>query len=500
MSRPTALARAVVITIPAGLAALLVAVRWSNAPLWRDEFATSMYASLSPGRLLEATSHVDGVLAPYYLLVHALAPLAGLGEGMRWASAFGFVATSALVGILGQRWFGTVSGLFAGSAFAIGAAGIASGANARPYALSILAVAVAILALDTTRTARSPAAGWIVYSAAGVVAVILQPLAALPLALTVILSVSAPRARNAAIWAAVSIPWFVATLLMILRGLGQRGQLDWLSRVDARDAVQTLAAALSLSPGRAVAFDAVVLAVFLAVGLLTLVRGTRSWRRPLLFALALAVAPTALLFAMSVTIRPLLAERYVLWSSIGAALVIGAAVGRLAVEHRLWDVVGACAAIVLLIVGGARGAESALYPLRGDDFPAIASDIRSSAQPGDLLVVVQRYEQGGVAYGFAEASGDRGYRREILQTVPDGPLPVLGVRRIESVDPLRTSPVASKDATDPSRTMWIVSIWPPTLEDRSGLDPAIAACVSHATPSTGRLIHGSWLFRVPCPG
>lgn len=487
--------------IPAGLAAFLVGVRWINAPLWRDEYATSMYATLTPGRLLDATSHVDGVLAPYYLLVHALAPLTGLDDGMRWSSAAGFVGTAALIGLLGQRWFGTVSGIVAGSAFATGSAAIVYGATARPYALSLLAVADAVLALDTARTSRRPIIGWVVYSAVGAAAVLLQPLAALPLALTVILMAgSAPRMKSAAVWVAASIPWVAATIVTLLHGLGQRGQLDWLSRVGPRDAVQTLAGALSLSPGRAVAFDAIVVAAFLAVGLLTLLRAAGRWRRPLLFALALAFVPAILLFTVSVAVRPVFSERYVLWSSMGAALVLGAAVGRLRAGRRLPDVIGASAAIVLLIIGGTLTVETVLHPLRGDDFPAVASDIRSEAHPGDLLVVVQRYEQGGVAYGFAEAAGDVGYRREILRTIPDRPLPVIDVRRIESVSPFRTAPLVSDTASDRSRTMWIVSIWPPTLEDSSGLEPAIAACLSQATPSTGHLMHGSWLYRVPCPG
>jgi hypothetical protein len=139
-------------------------------------------------------------------------------------------------------------------------------------------------------------------------------------------------------------------------------------------------------------------------------------------------------------------------------------------------------------------------PTRKDDLPAAVARIEQTARVGDLVVVVQRYEQGGVALGFALASGDLSYADAITRDASKGTRTVLEIRRIAALHPLRTVPWNSNTVGDGRRTLWVVSILAPTLEDPTPLPPDVAECYVRAAAAPRIPVTGTYLSRAPCPG
>ncbi|MFE6254780.1 hypothetical protein [Agromyces sp. NPDC057865] len=485
-----ALPRPVAVLVPAVLALVLAGIRSLQLPFWRDEFATSMYASLRFGDLLSAVEHVDGVLAPYYVLAHALMPVLGPDVGLRIPSLLAFAGSAAVVSLVALRWWGSWAGLAAGIALATNGAAVTAAASARPYALAVLFVAFAVLAADAA-AAGGRRRTWIGYALAACAAVAAHVLAAIAIALTALLLIGRYRS-SARAWMVASVPAGLITIGLLLLGSGHRGQLAWLGTPDLRSALAELARAVGLTLDVAVLLDGVAL-ITLALAAAAALRaaitapdaasadagtvGRASRVRPVLFSAALAVAPWALLFVASLTVTPILATRYLLWSALGSALVIAAAVAAALTARRSIAIVAGVAAIGLLAVSASAAAVRVVAPPpRGDDFPALVADLASRAEPGDLVLVAQPYEQGGVAWGFATSAGDPRHRAELIDRLPDGTQPTLEVRRITSVAPLRTTSDAA--ATIGDENVWTVTIHDLTDAQLAQVDPALATCVA----------------------
>ena len=523
---PRSAARTIaVFAAPALLAVTLGVQRSAVMPLWRDEFATRLYASLSPVDLLRATSHVDAVLAPYYLLMHALSGAIGLGTGMRIPSLVASGVAVAGVALLALCWFGpgrsgTAGALVAGAALATNGVLVSQAANARPYALATMFVVLGVLGIELARRGR-PIAGGVGFAVCAAAAAAMQPLAALMLFATVALAVDRGR-RGVLLWLGASIPWAAVAGAMLWSGHGQAGQLAWVA-VPGFDTILRTVGALAGAPGGVPAgVAALIVAALAGLGVAALLALRRA-RAAVAFALLAAFLPTAALYVVSVTVHPVLDLRYVTWSCTGIALLLGAAAAAVvrafpgrstadpaalasAVPGRARDgwsaAVGAgvtpLLAALLAVSSIVTTAAWAHPPARKDDFPAAVARIDHDARLGDLVVVVQRYEQGGVAYGFALAAGDDDYAREILREGPRGTRRVLDVRRVVGLDPLRTVPVAGGDAPQDGRTLWIISIWPPQREDPAVLGSRLADCYRRAAAAPPIPVTGTRLSRASC--
>src|SRR5690242_12389581 len=57
--------------VPAVTAAFVVTYRAADPAPWRDEFATWSVATRTVGQIFALGRHIDGVLVPYYLFLHA---------------------------------------------------------------------------------------------------------------------------------------------------------------------------------------------------------------------------------------------------------------------------------------------------------------------------------------------------------------------------------------------------------------------------------------------
>jgi len=502
---------------PAALAMILSIWLSTMLPLWRDEFATRQYAALSLGDLMAATSHVDAVIAPYYALVHLFSSLTGLDAGIRIWSLLAFGGAVAALGTLALRWWGRAAAVTTGTMLAVNGAVLSQAANARPYALALCAVASAALLLDHALrerpregTRRGQGLGaWAGYAVTAVFAVLMQPFAATALAATMVL---VRTRRTLLAWIAASAPWAAMTLLLLGNARSQGGQIEWVAPLDV-DTVSWAVAKAAGMTGKGFAAPATMIAVTALMALLAIVVATP--RRPAVFAAALVATPVALLVLLSVLVQPTVSWRYLLWISLGVALLAGAAVAAGARALRgpggrrpsvpAFLVARLLAGALAIGLLGATGWHSVTRlttpPSPRDDFPAAVSRIEADARVGDLLIVQQRYGQGGVALGFALSAGDDAFVREIESGSTRGPRAPLALRVITSVAPLRTAPWSPENAelaADANRSLWLVAVSSPRREDTSSLPAPVATCFGEAGESTRIDIPATRLYRIPC--
>ncbi|WP_424935891.1 MULTISPECIES: hypothetical protein [Bacteria] len=498
---------------PVALALALAAWLSAMQPLWRDEYATRQYAALDIGDMMAATSHVDAVIAPYYALVHLFSGLTGLDTGMRIWSALAFGGAVAALGALALRWWGRAAAVTAGTMLAVNGAALSQAANARPYTLALCAVSLATLLLDRALCEDlGPSArigAWTGYAVTGVFAVLMQPFAATAIVATMLLT----RSRRALLtWTAASAPWAAATLLLLGSARSQGGQIEWVAPIDA-DTVSWAVAKAAGMTGRGFAAPVTMIAVMVLMGLLTVV--VASPRRPAALAVALVATPVVILVLVSVIVQPAVSWRYLLWISLGVALLAGAAVGAVTRARRdpvrrrrhAPDLLVARLLAGALAIGlvGATGWHTVSVlttpPSPRDDFPAAVSHIQADARVGDLLIVQQRYGQGGVALGFALSAGDDDFVQEIEADSVRGPRAPLALRIVTSVDPLRTVPWSGENAdiaVDTDRALWVVGVSSPRREDPSSLPTPVASCYREADESSRIDIPATRLYRIPC--
>jgi mannosyltransferase len=113
-----------------------------------DEVATADVAHRSAAQIGQLAHHIDGVFAPYYLLMHVWITLFGDSVlSLRLPSILAITATAALTGELGRRLFGVRAGTAAGLLLALIPNISRYAAEARPYATACMLSVLALLAL-----------------------------------------------------------------------------------------------------------------------------------------------------------------------------------------------------------------------------------------------------------------------------------------------------------------------------------------------------------------
>ncbi|MEU6086362.1 glycosyltransferase family 39 protein [Streptomyces sp. NPDC047085] len=144
---------------PAGATLALAMYRISEPLLGRDELTSWDMSGRSFGQVLATVRHVDAVLAPYYLLLHAWTSVFGDSAlALRMPSAMAMAGAAACVALVGRRLFGHRAGLTGGLLFAL-IPGVSRFAHeARPYGLVMLAVTLSALLL--LRALDRPGSPW----------------------------------------------------------------------------------------------------------------------------------------------------------------------------------------------------------------------------------------------------------------------------------------------------------------------------------------------------
>lgn len=333
------------------LALGLWGIRRQNT-LWGDEAVTYDLAHRDLAQIWATAQHVDLVHALYYAVMHAVFTV--LGDGLltlRLPSALAMSSAAAGVTALGLRLTGPRAGLLAGLAFAVLPQVQKYAQEGRSYAMVCALVTWATYALVTPTRWR-----WPLYGSTMLLACLLHEFAALALAAHgVTLLVSRRGALRAWGWTSGFV---VAGLLpLALRSAGQSSQLAWIE-----------------SPVR--------LPGVLLMTALALACAVTPLRRPVhlkALAVPLAVLPTLLLLLASL-IKPVFVDRYVLFSSTGTALLLGACLDYTLRRTPLITGVATLTALLALTPASLalRTPES-----RTNNATAITTTVQETAHPTD---------------------------------------------------------------------------------------------------------------------
>ncbi|OPG04932.1 hypothetical protein B1R27_23125 [Streptomyces sp. GKU 895] len=367
LRRPTpSRATAVVVTAPLALAMALGlwGIRRQNT-LWGDEAVTYQLAHRDLAQIWLTARHVDLVHAVYYALMHEIFALAGGGLlTLRLPSVLATCLAASGVGLVGLRLAGPRVGLLAGLVFPLLPQVQKYAQEGRSYAMVCALVTWATYALVTGVRQRTRWR-WAVYGCTMLLACLLHEFAVLALAahgVTLVVS-RVPRPVFAA-WSVAAAGVVAGLLPLAILSVGQSGQLSWMDG-PVRPGYFLLAAVVGVACARA----------------------PLASRRPVrLSALAvpILVLPGLVLLIASL-VKPLFVDRYVLYSDIGCALLLGALIDYCIRRPRFRRTAGIAAAAAL----------AALVPLslalrtpqaRSNDATAIAAAVRDEGRPGDGLL------------------------------------------------------------------------------------------------------------------
>ncbi|MEU6544147.1 glycosyltransferase family 39 protein [Streptomyces sp. NPDC046859] len=344
--------------------------------VWRDEAATWQVARRSSGAMAHLLEHVDAVHGLYYLLMHALFSCFGSGTTtLRLPSVLAMAVAAACVTRLGQRTAGAWAGLAGGLALGLLPAVQFHLQEGRPYALVTAGAGVATVLLVTALEGRARRRHWAAYAAVVAVCGLLNWLSLLVLpAHLVTLAWTRATRRVLARWAVASALAVAAVLPLILFSLGQAEQVSWIPPVTWH---------MLIGPG-----------VLVAIGVLGALADRPHTRRPSAAAvgLPLLAVPQLLLLCVSL-VKPLFLDRYVLFSMLGLALLIGTALGAAvrAVRPRLPRVSAVLVPVAVAVALAALLPQSLAKrspASRVDDVLAVAADVRRLKQVGDAVVFV----------------------------------------------------------------------------------------------------------------
>lgn len=521
--------------VPATVLATLAAIRAIRLPLSRDETATEMFASLTPDGLLRAVQHVDTVVAPFYALEVLTAPLVPADViGLRIPSIVAAVATVFVVSAIARRWWGAGPALIAGLVFATNPLTLQMATTARPYACATLAVALAALSASAAidSSGRRAVIRWAAYAGC-LVAVGLLHLFAILAVLPLAILASGGGRRTLTSFAAATGAAAAVLLPFALAGASQRAQVAWIAPPDLVRAVGTLANVvrsperIGLEPADVAACMLVVVLTLagLAVTLRT-ARAARSLANPrrlldpdrtelarLLTALALAVLPWLALLVVSIVVVPVLRTAYISPSVVGLSLLLAGSMRALAARFATRDPaqyavsapgsrfarasigVTMGAVLALAVASGAAGATTRFWQ---DDFPSLGAAVNAAVAPGDVLVVVQRHHETGLAGGVARIVGDEAYAAETASRLQLGTQPTVDVRRVTAVEPLRTE---STDETPAAGRVHVISTTFPLGDaDKNKLRTRGLGCVVDGTSTDGERFGGLVLRDADCGG
>ncbi|QIJ66721.1 hypothetical protein G7Z13_22900 [Streptomyces sp. JB150] len=397
--------------------------------VWRDEAATWQVARRSTAEICHLLENVDVVHGCYYLLMHLLFSCFGAGTTtLRLPSVLAMAVAAGCLAVTGRRLAGARAGTAAGLALGLLPAVQFHLQEGRPYALVAAGAGVCTLLLVTALRRPVRARHWLAYGCALALAGLLNWLALLivPAHLATLLLSRAGRGVRIR-WTAAAATATLCVLPLVLFSRTQSRQVSWIPPLTWHTLVG----------------PAVLLAIAGACALVARPRTARV--TPVTVGLPLLVVPHLGLAGLSL-VQPLFVDRYILYSLLGLALLVGAAVDTAAraltrrnpaAARRLLPVVLALATIALLPQSLAKRSPES----RVDDVMAIAADVRRVKQPGDavLFLPAARRDTQSVSPGSFSGLRDVALRRTpeesgTLKGVEAGPerirAALLGHRRV----------------------------------------------------------------------
>ncbi|MFZ4267619.1 glycosyltransferase family 39 protein [Streptomyces arboris] len=374
--------------------------------VWRDEAATWQVARRSTAETVHMLANVDVVHGLYYLLMHGLFDLFGPGTAvLRLPSVVAMAVAASCVAALGHRLAGPWAGLGGGLALGLLPAVQFYLQEGRPYALVAAGAGISTLLLVTLLEGRGRAVHWVAYGGTVALGGLLNwlSLMILPAHLATLLWSRAGRDTGRR-WAAAAVAAVACVLPLVLFSRSQSAQVSWIPPLTWH---MLIGPAILLAIGGAGALldrpraDGPRADGFRADGFRAdgtrpdQPRSDRPRARRLSAAavgLPLLAVPQLGLVGLSL-IQPLFLDRYVLFSLLGLALLIGVAIGAAveAVARRrpraapwVLPVVMAVAVAALLPQALAKRSPAS----RVDDVLTAAGEIRRMKKPGDAVLFI----------------------------------------------------------------------------------------------------------------
>jgi mannosyltransferase len=347
--------------------------------VWHDEAVTLGLAKRSLPELWQTLGNIDAVHGLYYLAMHWLFEIFGSNVVvLRLPAVIATVAATAGVAMLGLRLAGWRAGQFAGITFAALVDVQQYAQEGRSYALVTALVTwstyLLILAVDASRSAgraerKTTARLWVAYAAMMLLACLVHEFAVLALAAH---AIAVPRVvRRPWTWAAIGVISGLTPLAVL--SLRQSEQVAWIDEADWGDYRRLLIR---------VAIGGVCAALIRPARTTSLRAGSPSLRS---LSLPLLIAPTTLLLLLSL-FRQLYVERYVLYSFVGLALLLGAALDQLLSRTALVRTAVVLLAITACVPLIPASLELRTSQSRHDDVTALAAALRTMGEPGDGVI------------------------------------------------------------------------------------------------------------------
>ncbi|WP_225075297.1 hypothetical protein [Streptomyces sp. CoT10] len=344
--------------------------------VWRDEAATWQVAQRSTAEIWNMLGNVDVVHGCYYLLMHTLFESFGSSTtALRLPSVLATGIAAACVAVMGHRLTGVWAGLAGGMAFGLLPAVQFYLQEGRPYALVAAGAGISTLLLVTVLRRRVRTLHWAAYGTTVLLMGLLNWLSLVILLahLATLLWTRAGREIWTR-WTTASAAATVCVLPLILFSRGQSAQVSW---------IPPLSWHMLIGP-------AVLLAIGGVGALLDRPRAGRLSAAAV--GLPLLAVPQIGLIVLSL-VQPLFLDRYILYSMLGLALLIGTAIGSAVQAARprhprasrwILPAVVVTAMVALLPQSLAKRSSAS----RVDDVLAIASDVRRMSTAGSAVLFI----------------------------------------------------------------------------------------------------------------
>ncbi|MFH8491831.1 hypothetical protein [Streptomyces longisporoflavus] len=343
--------------------------------VWRDEAATWQVARRSAADIWDMLGQVDAVHGLYYLLMHGLFECFGPGTTtLRLPSVLAMAVASACVTVIGQRLAGVRAGLGAGMVLGLLPAVQFYLQEGRPYAMVAAGAGISTLLLVTLVRGHGRAALWTAYGGTILMCALLNWLSLLILPAHLVTLLWARTGRRTYVpWALAATAAVAGALPLILFSRTQASQVSW---------IPPLTWHMMIGP-----------AVLLAIGAVgALLDRPRSGRLSLAsVALPLLAVPQVGLIGLSL-VQPLFLDRYVLFSMLGLALLIGTALDVAARQARRFPRASRGLVLVVTVVAVAALLPQALAKRsaasRVDDVLSVAAEVRKLKKEGDAVLFI----------------------------------------------------------------------------------------------------------------
>ncbi|RPK43548.1 hypothetical protein EES40_16565 [Streptomyces sp. ADI93-02] len=344
--------------------------------VWRDEAATWQVAQRSTAEIWSMLGNVDVVHGCYYLFMHGLFEYFGPSTTtLRLPSVLATAVAAACVAAIGHRLAGLSVGLAGGLAFGLLPAVQFYLQEGRPYALVAAGAGISTLLLVTALQGRTQMPHWFAYGGTVLACGLLNwlSLMILPAHLLTLLW-TRPTLRISVRWAAASAAATACVLPLMLFSHSQSVQVSWIPPLTWHMLIGPTVLLLIGGIGAALDRPRAGHLSVAAVGL------------PLLAVPQLGLAGLSL-------IQPLFLDRYILFSLLGLALLIGSIIGSAvqAAAPRFprasrWILPAVVALAVMALLPQALAKRSPAS--RVDDVLAAASEVRLMNEPGSAVLFI----------------------------------------------------------------------------------------------------------------